>query len=369
MIVTMGSKVFEKLVSSKTEMKVDEEYEIFYSFLKYVYSGKITLTDENVRKLLDVSIRYRITDLKDECYNFLLKGMDMDEFGEIFVSEKKRRRETTDDETTVLDKSPPHKKIMTKESENTYLKKRSHDEMEIDDMEHVSKKQKTDVSISDEFFMKCMEHMSKYEDVVSFTQFKQLDETRLLKLIQSDNFCVDELDLFKAILEWGKQRCKDQEKHSDLPQVLKNILPHIRYPLIPVESLITFVKPLELIPEDAYMESLEYNTCPAEFLNVQSPQFTVRNTIFQGNTIMSPSQTKQLVKWLNKTKYKYKEWELCYKASKHGWQGRDFHTHCDLVGATGISPSSTNSLISSGRDKIHKRKHLWRFQPRIMELK
>lgn len=336
------------MISSKTEMHVDEEYDIFLQLLKYLYCGKITLKEENARKFLDISVRYRISELKDECYNFLLKGMDMDEFGQIFISEKKRRRTevyqeesnnsitSTSDENSVTDRSPPQKKVMMKESENSYLKKRSHDEMEIDTVEHPPKRQKTDYSMSEEFLLKCLKHMSKYEDIVSFSQFKELDENQLLKLIQSDDFCVDEIDLLKSIVEWGKQRCKDQEKHSDLPQVLKNLLPHIRFPLIPTESLITFVKPLNIISEDTYMESLEYNVCPEEFAEVKSPLFTLRNSSFKGNTIMSISHTRILMKWLNKTTHKNKEWELCYKASKHGWAARDFHRHCDNIGPTGM---------------------------------
>ena len=42
---------------------------------------------------------------------------------------------------------------------------------------------------------------------------------------------------------------------------------------------------------------------------------------------------KQLADWVEDKKF---GWQLCYRASRDGWKGEDFHRKCDEVGPTVI---------------------------------
>ncbi|XP_028392215.1 uncharacterized protein LOC114516827 [Dendronephthya gigantea] len=51
------------------------------------------------------------------------------------------------------------------------------------------------------------------------------------------------------------------------------------------------------------------------------------STILDGNF----EHAKQLVEWVDDHKF---TWQLCYRASRDGWKGEDFHRKCDEVGPT-----------------------------------
>lgn len=200
-----------------------------------------------------------------------------------------------------------------------------------------------------ELISKCIAFISKQSEAVFQTkQFLQFDEDILISLCKSDSICVDEVDLFKAIVRWGKTRCKDQEKHSDLKEVLANILPHIRYPLITAEDLIKVVKPSNLVPFESYLLGMEYNASPDDFKDNPDPQFRDRGKVLSGSKLLNSKNAMILYKWIQKTRFKGKSWKLCYKASKDGFSCYTFHAKCDNVGPTIVVIQSTNGNIFGG---------------------
>ncbi|XP_028411742.1 E3 ubiquitin-protein ligase TRIM33-like, partial [Dendronephthya gigantea] len=62
-------------------------------------------------------------------------------------------------------------------------------------------------------------------------------------------------------------------------------------------------------------------------VNVTAQSLCERSTILDGNM----EQAKQLVQWLEDKTF---GWQLCYRASSHGWSAEDFHRKCDDVGPT-----------------------------------
>eukprot|EP01080_Neovahlkampfia_damariscottae_P008326 gene8326-150_t len=60
---------------------------------------------------------------------------------------------------------------------------------------------------------------------------------------------------------------------------------------------------------------------------------------FFGTTVLNSSQQKQLNAWVNN---KTKDWKLLYKASKDGYQCKNFHSKCD-------GESNTITIITSGK--------------------
>lgn len=240
-------------------------YETAYAMLKFFYTGKCLITDDNVSKMLTISDKYKVTELRNACFDFIVKTLDEESVTDMLM--KARRKEFDFDCT--------------------------------------------------ELMAKCIEVISKKtEGVFKSEQFYEFDEDIIISLCKSDKICVDELDLFNAVLKWGKRRCKDQEAHSDLPEVLKNIIPHIRYTLMTAEELIKYVKPLKFVPYQLYEQALEYIGSPEHFKDAQGEQFRDRGKVLQGSTLLTTKYISILLNWLKSTKSKNKHWKLCYKASK-----------------------------------------------------
>ena len=56
---------------------------------------------------------------------------------------------------------------------------------------------------------------------------------------------------------------------------------------------------------------------------------------------------KQLQNWLGEKC----GWNLCYRASRDGWSGQDFHQHCDNKGPTVVLIKANNCIFGGYTDK------------------
>jgi len=82
------------------------------------------------------------------------------------------------------------------------------------------------------------------EPVVSTPGWDGLSEEKLIAILQSDELTIDENDLFQACLRWALSECKRRKldtttEHRNL--VLKNVLPHIRFPTMSMDQIATVV--------------------------------------------------------------------------------------------------------------------------------
>ncbi|XP_028392267.1 E3 ubiquitin-protein ligase TRIM33-like isoform X2 [Dendronephthya gigantea] len=79
-------------------------------------------------------------------------------------------------------------------------------------------------------------------------------------------------------------------------------------------------------PTKDIMENLKLNDL-GKLVNPVQQSLSERSTIFEGNI----EYAKQLVEWME---YKKFSWQLCYRASRDGWDANNFHRKCDDVGPT-----------------------------------
>lgn len=257
-----------ELVQDKNEYHIEKfPYNVVHTLLQYLYSGKALITDDNVNNLLNLCDKFKITKLRAACFDFIITSLDEDSVAEVLDKAKKK-------------------------------------EYEFDTTELISK---------------CIEVITKKsEGFFQGDQFLEFDKNIVETLVKSDNICVDEIELFKAVIKWGKKRCKDQENFSDLKDVLQNIIPNIRYPLLSPEELINIVKPTKLCPPDLYLQALTYYSCPEDFKDKidKDPQFKDRGQVLTGSKLLNSKQSMILLKWIQTTRHKGKHWKLCYRASR-----------------------------------------------------
>uniref|UniRef100_A0A914PNB3 BTB domain-containing protein n=1 Tax=Panagrolaimus davidi TaxID=227884 RepID=A0A914PNB3_9BILA len=79
LILSMNSSTFKSMLSDRWISKNDSikietyKYEDFKELLRFIYSGKCNITNENILTILDMSEFYQIEDLKELCDEYLSK--------------------------------------------------------------------------------------------------------------------------------------------------------------------------------------------------------------------------------------------------------------------------------------------------------
>jgi len=198
-----------------------------------------------------------------------------------------------------------------------------------------------------DLIQKCVEFIQEraYEVFPEKSLFL-FDKDIMISLVQGDKLAIDEYDLFESILKWGKDKC-DKNK-EDLSLYLKDVLSHVRWPLMDAEVLYTKVKPSRYITENEYLEALEYNLDNSIFSTTEK-RFARRGTVFKGSQILNSKIGSYLLKWVPKTD---KNWTVLYRATTHGWDASNFHGQCDGKGETITVVKSTNGNVFGGYNPV-----------------
>jgi hypothetical protein len=106
--------------------------------------------------------------------------------------------------------------------------------------------------------------------VVESDAFLDLSEEDVLTIIQRDSVVLDEIDLFRAVIRWGKAQqvnrshFEPENKIPDLPVILKNVLPHIRLAQISPKDLIRIIKPTNVFPLETLFHVMSYHAAPED---------------------------------------------------------------------------------------------------------
>lgn len=209
---------------------------------------------------------------------------------------------------------------------------------------------------SKELVKKCITFIEKKtQEVLESPGFLLFDEDIVASILQSDKITGDEIDLYKAAIKWGKNRCQDKKNYSDLKDVLKNVMIHIRYPLIDAKDLIQTVRHDGFMPRELYVWALEYNASPESFKFSSVPSFKERAKCFFGGSLLSAQGASAIFKFLAQTKCdsSKKQWRLIYKASKDGFSSQNFHNFCDNQGETITVIKSSNGYIFGGYNPVN----------------
>jgi len=114
----------------------------------------------------------------------------------------------------------------------------------------------------EDFGMKFIEENT--EDVLASDKLLNLTKARLGKILQSDKLSIEEAELFKHLLRWGKSELKKTEgkENVTLKSVLDDLIKYIRFPIMPVSMLATVVAPTGLIDQKDLVGLFSYCSVP-----------------------------------------------------------------------------------------------------------
>ncbi|CAG7820465.1 unnamed protein product, partial [Allacma fusca] len=85
--------------------------------------------------------------------------------------------------------------------------------------------------------------------------FRDIDEETLMYLLKRHDLLLPELKLFNIILRWASDSMEENSSYSD---VLKNIIPLIRFPLMTAQEFATFVSSTQILPQKDVIDLFLY---------------------------------------------------------------------------------------------------------------
>lgn len=211
-ICSCRSEYFNKMLylDDISEIQLNFSYKILYCIIQYLYTGKIEIHKDEVMDLLPATEKFGLRRLKISCFEFLLNTVTKDSVCKMIMDCQSKKYEFN-----------------------------------------------TDVLES-----KCLNYIeNNTTEVFEGEEYLKFNEEFMLKLIKSSKINIDEEDLFKALLKWGKKRVNEDKP---LKIVLQNLIKYIRFTQLSADFLVSVVKPLNVIPLMVYAEALEYNISPQD---------------------------------------------------------------------------------------------------------
>lgn len=116
---------------------------------------------------------------------------------------------------------------------------------------------------SEDLQKRCIDFISKHTKGVCQSQdFVNLEKEFVMSLVKQEELELQEVDLFSAIVRWGKNKIQKENLKDELKDVIADFLPYIRYSTMEGKDLVHVVKPTDLINKDYYVKILELLTAP-----------------------------------------------------------------------------------------------------------
>ncbi|CAG7829855.1 unnamed protein product [Allacma fusca] len=85
--------------------------------------------------------------------------------------------------------------------------------------------------------------------------FRAINEETLIYLLQRDDLPLGELELFKIVLSWARYNMVENSSYSE---ILKNMIPLIRFPLMTAQEFATNVYPTQVLPQNDVIDLFLY---------------------------------------------------------------------------------------------------------------
>eukprot|EP00823_Brevimastigomonas_motovehiculus_P008047 TRINITY_DN72_c0_g1_i5.p1 TRINITY_DN72_c0_g1~~TRINITY_DN72_c0_g1_i5.p1 ORF type:complete len:473 (-),score=147.36 TRINITY_DN72_c0_g1_i5:309-1727(-) len=88
----------------------------------------------------------------------------------------------------------------------------------------------------------------------------KLKEAQMIAFVKSDVMALPEIDLFELVVEWGTRQLKLQKDKKDLTlkTVVKNVIPHVRIPLINMSDFAGKVSSVGILEQQQLLDMFSY---------------------------------------------------------------------------------------------------------------
>jgi len=149
---------------------------------------------------------------------------------------------------------------------------------------------------------------------------------------------MDEVDVFDAVVKWGKQQCTqnklDGSNLSHLKAAIADVITSVRFPIMTVNEIATRVAGSGLLDQMELVQLFSYcaqtDAAAKKKQKMPYPTKEREGVLVKDSTILVKKNNKDLVKLFER---KIKLTQL-YTGAKHGYTAQSFHSRCDNQGPT-----------------------------------
>jgi len=101
------------------------------------------------------------------------------------------------------------------------------------------------------------------DEVLQTEGFLQLSPSRLKYLLKDDSLCLEEVNIFRGLREWAKARIKKDDdlkgnENDKIAEIMKPYIQDIRFPLMDMEDLATYVSGSKIVSEKDLLLLYQY---------------------------------------------------------------------------------------------------------------
>lgn len=221
-------------------------------------------------------------------------------------------------------------------------------------------------------------------DIFYRESFRNISKETMIHLLRSDQFSLDEADVFRCTIEWAKHQTGihklvehwNEDDRKRIQNQLSGVINHIRILLIDSQVFAEEVEPTGVIPIELSLERYRFAALAINNNNNNSShksqnhhQQQIHDSI--GNKRLKPRSTGNVYrlflesKLLSNMNVKYEQtlndwygnihgtnnkqrWRLIFRASEHKFSAEAFHNYCDGMAPTFVLVLSTKGYLSGG---------------------
>merc|ERR1712137_627584 len=193
--------------SSDMDIEIpDMDPSSFLAVLRFVYTARVSLSPDTAMGTLYAAKKYGVTGLSDACVNFLRHSITRRNVCMIFA------------QAQMFDEG-----VLEKE---------------------------------------CLRMIERHaKDILDSAGFREIPPSGLRTILQSDRLGVREITIFRACLRWAECECKRQRlppNKENKRQVLRDVYPHIRFPLVTTEEVVEEVVPSGVLTSEELVQLFSF---------------------------------------------------------------------------------------------------------------
>ncbi|KAL3284598.1 hypothetical protein HHI36_018754 [Cryptolaemus montrouzieri] len=279
--------------------------ETFKQFLLYVYTGKILLQDNGVFEMLALAQELGVEELRKACEDHVTSTLSVPTACAFLAAAMDIQKRTPGGEAAAG------------------------------------------------FVERCISYIGENAShCVKTNSFLSLPKEAVIKLISSDYLCIEEEDVWRAVLNWAKNQAGvtqptahwTEEEKVRVCQHLNHVINYVRLLLIDSRVFAEEVEPTGAVPMELSLERYRHAALPNKYQDSSGEQRLkprMSPHLFPGTQIIGHDKShyqRILNAWLGHPR---QSWRLIYRASSHGYSASAFHRHCD-----GVSPTFVIILVS-----------------------
>eukprot|EP00823_Brevimastigomonas_motovehiculus_P001461 TRINITY_DN11989_c0_g1_i1.p1 TRINITY_DN11989_c0_g1~~TRINITY_DN11989_c0_g1_i1.p1 ORF type:complete len:563 (+),score=105.41 TRINITY_DN11989_c0_g1_i1:31-1719(+) len=190
-------------------------------------------------------------------------------------------------------------------------------------------------------------------EAVQSEGFLALPSDKVEMILKDECICITEIALFEAVVEWGRAECLRQKKNPkssvDLKAVLKPLLPHIRFPLMPLDYIASEVTTMNILEQEDAVSLFKYMSVSDSVNRAALPFPTSPRTgLFDIKESVILSQEAKYEKDIkNLFDNKISGWKLLYRGTRDGFGSSNFHGHVDKQGPILVVVKCANRVFGA----------------------